>query len=79
MYIQVTIDMRRYNGKQFDLRLSDQYTAKKVVDTVWKIEQLSVPRREGSWLRIQNKARTLSGHDVLAESYVTSGDRLEVL
>ncbi|GAF10958.1 secretion accessory protein EsaB/YukD [Bacillus sp. JCM 19045] len=29
MYITVTVDMKRYSEKRFDLRLSDQYTAKK--------------------------------------------------
>ncbi len=79
MYITVTVDMKRYSGKRFDLRLSDQYTAKKVVDLIWSIEELEVPQRDGSWIRVQNKETHVYGSQVLAERGVTNGDRIEIL
>ncbi|WP_054706180.1 EsaB/YukD family protein [Bacillus sp. JCM 19041] len=79
MYITVTIDMHRYSGKRFDLRLSNQYSAKKVVDLVWGMENPKAPRRDGSWIRIQNKDSHLHGTQILEQNGVTNGDRLEIL
>ncbi|WZX99659.1 EsaB/YukD family protein [Bacillus sp. FSL W7-1360] len=80
MYIQVTINLHHYKKKTLDLRISDQHTAKKLIDIVWKLERLpQIDRREGGWVRIQNKKRMLSGSEVLADSGVSSGDHLEIL
>ncbi|QQK77600.1 ubiquitin [Salicibibacter cibarius] len=79
MYIQITVDLHNYEKQGFDLRLSDQYTAKKLVDLTWKIKDMNVPRREGSWIRIANKEKVVSGDETLEGSGVTNGDRLEIL
>lgn len=36
MYIDITIDLKHYNGSVFDLRLSDYHPVKKVIDIAWQ-------------------------------------------
>ncbi|SDB86915.1 EsaB/YukD family protein [Shouchella lonarensis] len=79
MYIKVTVDLRHYIEKEIDLRLSDQYTARKFIDIVWEIEKIKQPRREGDFIRIENKANMLGGDQILAAHGVTNGDRLVIL
>ncbi|MCM3761157.1 ubiquitin [Alkalihalobacillus oceani] len=79
MYIQVTIDLRHYVNKQFDLRLSNYYSIKKVIEIVWQVERIAVRPREGGWVRVSNKEKVCHGHVTLEESGITNGDKLEIL
>lgn len=79
MYIEVTIDLKNYTGESFDIRLSDYYSVKKLVDVVWQVKAIMDIPREGYWIRVQNKKIMLSGSEQLAASGVTTGDRLEIL
>ena len=79
MYIEVTIDLKNYTGESFDIRLSDYYSVKKLVDVVWQVKEITDIPREGYWIRVQNKKIMLSGNEQLAASGVTTGDRLEIL
>ncbi|PLR96522.1 EsaB/YukD family protein [Bacillus sp. T33-2] len=79
MYIEITVDLKNYNGDTFDLRLSNYHSVKKVVDIVWQAKSISSSPREGYWARIPNKQIVLSGNDILVESGITTGDRLEIL
>lgn len=79
VYIKVTVDLRNYLEKEIDLRLSDQYTVRKFIDIVWEVEKLNQQRREGDYIRIENKARILAGDQILADHGVTNGDRLVIL
>ena len=79
MYIEVTVDLKNYNEKSFDIRLSDYYSVKQLVDIVWQVKAIPETPREGYWIRIQNKKIVLSGSEQLAASGVTTGDRLEIL
>lgn len=79
MYIEVSIDLKHYNEDCFDLRLSNSYTVKELIDIVWQVKSFPYPPKEGFWVRITNKQRVLSGNDLLANSGITTGDRLEIL
>ena len=79
MYIEISIDLKHYNGDFFDLRLSDYYTVKELVDIVWQARTIPYPPKEGCWVRVPNKQKVLSGNVQLAESGITTGDRLEIL
>jgi len=79
MYIELTIDLKNYQGESFDLRLSDYHSVKKVVDIVWQAKSISQPPREGYWVRIPNKQMVLSGNDQLADKGIATGDRFEIL
>ncbi len=79
MYIKVTVDLCNYLEREIDLHLSDQYTVRKFIDIVWEIEKLNQQRREGDYIRIENKARILGGDQILADHGVTNGDRLVIL
>lgn len=46
---------------------------------MWEIEKLNQQRREGDYIRIENKARILGGDQILADHDVTNGDRLVIL
>ncbi len=48
MYIDITIDLKHYNGSVFDLRLSDYHPVKKVIDIAWQAQSVSMPPREGT-------------------------------
>ncbi|WZY00376.1 EsaB/YukD family protein [Bacillus sp. FSL W7-1360] len=79
LYIKVTVDLRNYTQKEIDLRLSDQYTARKFVDIIWRLEKMTKMRREGDFIRVENKECTVSGDQILADAGVTNGDRLVIL
>jgi len=79
MYIDITIDLKHYSGEVFDLRLSDYYTAKKLVDVVWQAKSVAVMPKEGAWIRVANKDILLHGTHQLALKGVTRGDRIEIL
>ncbi|KGR83937.1 EsaB/YukD family protein [Lysinibacillus odysseyi] len=79
MYIEVTVDLKNYTGESFDIRLSDYYSVKQLVDVVWQVKAITDIPREGYWVRVQNKKIMLSGSEQLAASGVTTGDRLEIL
>lgn len=79
MYIEVTVDLKNYTGESFDVRLSDYYSVKQLVDVVWQVKAMTDIPREGYWVRVQNKKIMLSGSEQLAASGVTTGDRLEIL
>ncbi|WP_071461378.1 EsaB/YukD family protein [Bacillus massilinigeriensis] len=79
MYIEVTVDLKHYNGEQFDLRLSNYHSVKKVIDIIWQARSISVQPREGQWIRVPNKRMVLSGNDKLVDCGIATGDRLEIL
>jgi uncharacterized ubiquitin-like protein YukD len=79
MYIQVTIDLRHYTEDVFDLRLSNFYSIKKLIDIVWQLKNISVPPREGYWIRVDNKQMVYPGYFTLKDSGITDGDRIIIL
>ena len=79
MYIELTIDLKNYSGESFDIRLSDYYSVKQLVEVVWQVKEMSEVPREGYWVRVQNKKIMLSGSEQLAACGITTGDRLEIL
>ncbi|MDQ0208511.1 EsaB/YukD family protein [Alkalicoccobacillus murimartini] len=79
MYIVLTIDMSRYDKKSFDIRLSDQYTVKELIDITWQMNKISDHPTEGHWIKIVNKKKVLPHFVTLSESGVTTGDRLRIL
>lgn len=79
MYIEVSIDLKNYSEECFDLRLSNSYSVKELVNIVWQAKSITYPPKEGYWIRIVNKQTVLSGNDLLANTGVTTGDRLEIL
>ncbi|TSB44904.1 EsaB/YukD family protein [Alkalicoccobacillus porphyridii] len=79
MYIVLTIDMERYNRKSIDLRVSDQYTVKELIDITWQMNKMSGLPNDGYWVRIINKKKVLPHYAILANSGVTTGDRLRIL
>ncbi|RBP04925.1 EsaB/YukD family protein [Rossellomorea aquimaris] len=79
MYIEITIDLERYNEKCFDLRLSNYHTVKKMIDLVWQSQKLTAEPREGYWIRIVNKREVIPGNTRLIDAGIHSGDRIEIL
>jgi len=79
MYINVTVDLKRYKQSPIELRLSNQHSIKKLIDIAWQTTNLPTNPREGFWVRIQNKDRTFAGSLSLEECGITTGDRLEIL
>lgn len=79
MYIEITIDLTKYNGKIIDLRLSDYYTMKKMIDIAWQANSISKTPREGYWVRVVNKEKIFPGHLTLANCGITTGDRIEII
>jgi uncharacterized ubiquitin-like protein YukD len=79
MYIQVTIDLRHYTHDVLDLRLSDLYSIKKMVEIVWQLKNISTPPREGCWVRVENKQAVFPGCATLQASGITNGDRIVIL
>jgi uncharacterized ubiquitin-like protein YukD len=79
MYIQVTIDLRHYTEDVFDLRLSNFYSIKKLIDIVWQLKNISAPPREGYWVRVDNKQMVCPGYFTLKDSGITDGDRIVIL
>ncbi|MDQ0215839.1 putative ubiquitin-like protein YukD [Oikeobacillus pervagus] len=79
MYIEITIDLKHYTGDMFDIRLSNYHSVKKVIDIVWQAKRITLPNREGNWVRVANKHTVFSGNDRLIDCGITTGDRLEIL
>ncbi|KAA0955573.1 ubiquitin [Sporosarcina sp. ANT_H38] len=79
MYIEITVDLSNYEGDIIDLRLSDYYTAKKMVDIAWQANSISISPREGQWIRVVNKDKLFPGHLTLAHCGITTGDRIEII
>lgn len=79
MYIEITIDLKNYINEVYDLRLSDYYSVKKVIDIVWQTKSISKSPREGYWIRVVNKQLVLSGNERLIDCGITTGDRLEII
>lgn len=79
MYIDITIDLKHYNGSVFDLRLSDYHPVKKAIDIAWQAQSVAIPPREGHWIRVVNKDTVFSGECKLSDCGITNGDRLEIL
>ena len=79
MYIQVTIDVKTYGEKPFDLQLSNQHSIKTFVDIVRQTAKITENTREGYWIRVQNKNRVFTGNQTLAACGITTGDKVEIL
>ncbi|MCD7033989.1 ubiquitin [Metabacillus sp. GX 13764] len=79
MYVEITIDLKHYNGERFDIRLSNYFSVKKMVDIVWQAKNLQTDPREGYWIRISNRQAVLSGNERLIDCGVTTGDCVEIL
>lgn len=79
MYIEITIDLKNYSGDPFDIRLSNYHSIKNVIDIVWQTKQISIPPREGYWVRIINKEQVFPGERTMSECGITTGDRVEIL
>ncbi|WP_113926872.1 EsaB/YukD family protein [Bacillus sp. P14.5] len=79
MYIELTIDLERYDGSCFDLRLSNYHTVKKMVDLVWQTQKVAYEPREGNWIRVVNKRKVIPGSIRLMDAGIRSGDRIEIL
>lgn len=79
LYIEITVDLKNYQGDCFELRLSNYYTVKELIDIVWQVKSISTPPKDGFWVRIPNKQIVLSGNEKLESNGITSGDRLEIL
>jgi len=79
MYIQLTIDVKTYGEKPFDLQLSDQHSVKTFVDIVRQTAKIPAHTREGYWVRVKNKDRVFTGNHTLAGCGITTGDHVEIL
>jgi len=79
MYIEITVDLSNYEGDVMDLRLSDYYTMKKMIDIALQANAISTTPREGHWVRVVNKDRLFPGHLTLAHCGITTGDRIEII
>ncbi len=42
VYVDITIDLKHYDGSAFDLRLSDYHSVKKVIDIAWQAKSIPV-------------------------------------
>ena len=79
MYIDITIDLKNYDGSVFDLRLSNYLHIKQVIHIAWQAKHNPLPKREGGWVRVVNKKAVFSGEYKLSDCGITTGDRLEIL
>lgn len=79
LYIVLTIDMSEYDKKSFDIRVSDQYTVKELIDITWQINKMTITPNDGYWARVVNKKKVLPHYATLHHSGVTTGDRLRIL
>ncbi|MCC5803445.1 EsaB/YukD family protein [Rossellomorea vietnamensis] len=79
MYIEITIDLDRYDENSFDLRLSNYHTVKKLIDLVWQSQKLTAETRDGYWIRIANKDKVVPGNIRLVDAGIYTGDRIEIL
>ncbi|MGG0737390.1 EsaB/YukD family protein [Niallia taxi] len=79
MYIEVTVDLHKYDKETIDLRLSDFYTIKKMIDISWQVSHIDSVPRSGYWVRVKNKQKVFPGNRRLADAGITSGDIIEIL
>ena len=79
MYIEVTVDFKRYGGEAFDLRLSNYHSLKKMIDIGLQAQSISEKPREGYWVKVVNKDKVFPGHLTLEACKILSGDRLEII
>ncbi|RWZ54498.1 ubiquitin [Halobacillus fulvus] len=79
MYIDITLDLKKYNQEKIDLRISDHNTIHELIQITWKLAGISQPPGDGDWIRVVNKQRVLSGPGTLEGYGITSGDRIELL
>ena len=79
MYIEITVDLSNYEGDVIELRLSDYYTMKKMIDIAWQATAISSTPREGHWVRVINKDKLFPGHLTMADCGITTGDRIEII
>ena len=79
MYIEITVDLSNYEGDSIDLRLSDYYTMKKLIDIAWQANSIAMNPREGHWVRVVNKDKLFPGHLTLAHCGIRTGDRIEII
>jgi uncharacterized ubiquitin-like protein YukD len=79
VYIEITIDLKNYQNKNFDIRLSNYHSVKKVVDIVWQAKQLDGKPKEGYWIKVINKQKVIPGNIRLIDAGITTGDRIEIL
>ncbi|AYV72203.1 MULTISPECIES: EsaB/YukD family protein [Niallia] len=79
MYIEVTVDLSKYNGEYLELRLSDYHTVKKLVDIAWKTTNRLDTPRNGYWIKVMNKKRVFSGEKRLADIGIMTGDKIQIL
>ncbi|MFT8318598.1 MAG: EsaB/YukD family protein [Sporolactobacillus sp.] len=79
MYINLSLDLSRYNRETLDLRVSDRQPVKQLIQTVWTIAGIDRQPRIGYWVRVANKREMIRGFDVLSEKRITDGDKLIVL
>ncbi len=79
MYIEITVDFSKYKGEVIDLRLSNYYTLKKMIDIARQATAIAEVPREGHWVRVVNKDKIFPGHLTIADCGITTGDRIEII
>ncbi|GGL51977.1 MULTISPECIES: EsaB/YukD family protein [Sporolactobacillus] len=79
MYINITVDLSRYQRKTLDLRVSDRQPVKQLIRTVWTIAGIQKAPRSGYWVRVENKEQMIRGFDILGDKRISDGDKLTVL
>lgn len=79
MYINITIDLKNYDENSIELRLSNQYSIKNLIDIVWQTKKISEKPREGFWIKNKNKNKVNAGNQSLKDSGITTGDCIEIL
>ncbi len=79
MYIDITIDLTHYNGGCLRSQIVRLPFCEKVIDIARQAQHVSVPPREGYWIRVVNKETVFSGEQKLSDCGITNGDRLEIL
>ncbi|ALC86428.1 MULTISPECIES: EsaB/YukD family protein [Bacillaceae] len=79
MYIEITVDLSNYESNVIDLRLSNYYTMKKMIDIAWQANSISSTPREGHWVRVVNKDKIYPGHLTMEACGITTGDRIEII
>ncbi|TQR21286.1 EsaB/YukD family protein [Psychrobacillus vulpis] len=79
MYIEITVDLTNYEGDVIDIRLSDYYSIKKMMDIAWQANSISKIPREGRWVRVVNKDKLFPGHLTMRYCGITTGDRIEII
>ena len=79
MYIEITVDLSKYKDEVLDIRLSNYYTLKKMIDIAWQAASITGSPREGYWVRVVNKDKLFPGYLTISECGITTGDRLEII